>query len=153
MPRRPVVPVRGKRSMFPLSLLAGEHDIVVGCNGTVSFLRRWCCQHEARDFLGTPFGGDVVRNLLIPGLVSAKNERMSGLEEDKGIMTGKLDARRKRARCHRPSSRTRYSTIVRLEIQSRHPKYHPQSPFRRAQQCLTEPRCPSLNPYRMRSSR
>jgi len=39
--------------------------------------------------------GDVARKLFIPGLVSPENKRMSGLEEDKGMMTGKLDARRK----------------------------------------------------------
>jgi hypothetical protein len=49
---------------------------------------------ERAIFLERP-SSDVACRLLIPGLVSAENERMSSPEEDKEMMTGKLDARRK----------------------------------------------------------
>src|SRR6266850_1158343 len=89
--------------MFPLSLSAREwettHDIVVdgifiARDRLVSEVvgRAVNAKHEI--FLERP-SGDVARKLFIPGLVSAEKKRMSGLEEDKGMMTGKLDARRK----------------------------------------------------------
>src|SRR6267142_5796704 len=89
--------------MFPLSLSTREwettHDIVVdgifiARDRLVSEVvgRAVNAKHEI--FLERP-SGDVARKLFIPGLVSAEKKRMSGLEEDKGMMTGKLDARRK----------------------------------------------------------